>query len=179
MSVIWLRGTPSAMSDATSSDKYLHWDKLRHTKSPPGLTSEEWWFCLKLVRDANRREVPLKDVSSVPFSYAMPDVVQETLYRVDQDARGRVDPSEQILNPETRDRYLVSSLIELGAPVRSHQRYSRRPNSVRPPPSTRREGEGAASRRRRSCTSSAAGCIAGFCRECCSGCCGAARLARL
>ena len=81
-------------------------------KPPPGLTTEEWWLGLKLGRGANRREVPLGDVAGEPFSYSTPDIVQELLHRIDQDAGGSVSASDQILKPETRDRYLVSSLIE-------------------------------------------------------------------
>lgn len=42
----------------------------------------------------------------------MPALVQEELHHIDLGAGGQVSISEPITNPQTRDRYLVSSLME-------------------------------------------------------------------
>lgn len=97
---------------ATPNSKYHHWEKLKHLKPPEGLSSEEWWAGVKFARLGIRRELPLKDASGVPFTYSVPDPVQELLPKIDQKAAGQIAFSDEITNPETRDRYIFNSLIE-------------------------------------------------------------------
>ena len=93
--------------------KYRHWDTLRHIQPPEGLTREEWWAGIKFSRSMVKREVPLfKDKTGRPFFYSLVDVVLEMLHEIDRDASGRIAISDQITNPQTRDRYIQSSLIE-------------------------------------------------------------------
>lgn len=97
---------------ATPNGKYHHWERLKHLKPPAGLNSKEWWAGIKFARLGIRRELPLKDASGKPFTYSMADPVQELLPQIDQKAAGRIAFSDEITNPETRDRYIFNSLIE-------------------------------------------------------------------
>lgn len=93
--------------------KYRHWGTLRHIQPPEGLTPEEWWAGIKFARSMARREVPLfKDKTGRPFFYSLVDIVLEMLHEIDRDASGRIATSAQMTNPQTRDRYIQSSLIE-------------------------------------------------------------------
>ncbi len=94
------------------SDRYLHWDEMRHRRAPHGLTHEEWWVAEKITRMVSAQPVPLRDASQTPFRYSMPATVQELLHRIDLGAGGRVGVPSQIISPETRDQYYVASLIE-------------------------------------------------------------------
>jgi Fic family protein len=96
----------------TPRGKYYHWDKLRHLKPPEGLTSEEWWASVKIARRQLRRLLPLTTAEGKPFTFAMVDPIQEMLHRIDQQAAGRIAIADEITNPETRDRYVFSSLVE-------------------------------------------------------------------
>jgi Fic family protein len=96
----------------TPRGKYYHWDKLRHLKPPAGLTSEEWWASIKIARRQLRRALPLTTAAGVPFTFAMVDPIQEMLHKIDQQAAGRIAIADEITNPETRDRYIFSSLVE-------------------------------------------------------------------
>jgi len=92
--------------------RYLHWDKLRRLKAPSGFTHQEWWLVLKLSRASLLRDLPLRDAEGRPFRVAAVDHVQEMLHQIDQRAAGRIAMPDVLMNPETRDRYIVSSLIE-------------------------------------------------------------------
>lgn len=96
----------------TSDGKYRHWDTIRRMKPPHGLQIEEWWFLIKMARNSMRREVPLRDKAERLFHYTLPDPVLEMLHRIDRDASGKIELPERAMNPETRDRYIVNSLIE-------------------------------------------------------------------
>jgi Fic family protein len=96
--------------DATSD--YLPWDKLRFKTPPRGLTHRQWWFALKIVRSAMQRTLPLSDADGRPFTYALPDTVLRASDEISRRASGQILMSEQVTNPATRDRYIVSSLVE-------------------------------------------------------------------
>lgn len=101
-----------AASSQGSASKYRHWDKLRHLKPPGDLSHREWWLAIKLYRINQRKEVLLKDLDGRPFVYLLPDPIPERLHQIDQSAAGRIQMPEPITNPETKDRYLVASLVE-------------------------------------------------------------------
>lgn len=93
-------------------DSYLHWDKLRRRSPRRGFSHEEWWLALKLRRKAACKQVPLLDKAGQPFSYYITDIVQELLHEIDSGAGGFIGIPDPITNPQTRDRYVISSLIE-------------------------------------------------------------------
>ena len=101
----------SKVPDPTVGERYLHWDKLRHRTPPDGLTPLEWWFGLKLRR-GQARPVPLRDPSGLAFKFNQVDPLPKCLYLVDSLGRGFAQMPEVLVNPETRERYLVRSLIE-------------------------------------------------------------------
>ena len=94
------------------ADGYLHWDELRHRKPPHGFTPREWWVLLRMGRARFQKLCPLRDSTGRPFVYALPDRAQELLHRVDQNASGSIQIPSEIMSPETRDRYIMSSLTE-------------------------------------------------------------------
>ena len=99
-------------SGPTVNGRYVHWDRLRHLEAPAGLNREQWWLGIKLSRRGQYRPLPLRDARGRPFVYMLPDFVQEALHRIDSQARGWIGVSESVTNPNTRDRFIVSSLIE-------------------------------------------------------------------
>lgn len=97
---------------ASQNGQYRHWDEVRHREPPEGLSSEEWWFAIKLAREREFYELPLTDEQGSPFVYMMPDKAWERVHKIDQRLGGRITLSEEVTNPSTRDRYLVNSLME-------------------------------------------------------------------
>ena len=91
--------------------RYVHWDKLRFLTPPQGMNHEDWWLALKLRRGA-RNLVPMTDSESRPFGFNLVDPLPECLHYVDSKARGNIGAPAVITNEETRDQYVVRSLIE-------------------------------------------------------------------
>ena len=61
----------------------------------------------------NARVIPLRGQEGTSFSYVTVDPIPERLHQIDMAAGGRIGfPAQPITNPETRDQYYVSSLIE-------------------------------------------------------------------
>jgi Fic family protein len=92
--------------------EYLPWDEIRFRTPPDDLTLEEWWAAIRIARNGMQRPLPLRDVRGKQFSYAIPDTVLQRLDEISQRASGQIAASEEVTNPATRHRYVVSSLIE-------------------------------------------------------------------
>jgi Fic family protein len=91
---------------------YLHWDKLRYLKPPKGLSVQEWWLALKMQRFGRLRAIPMGDRVGEYFRFFVPDLVLEELHNIDCGAGGSLQVPEPINNPQTRDQYLIRSLME-------------------------------------------------------------------
>lgn len=92
--------------------EYLHWDKLRRLKMPEGWSREEYWLATKIRRGGVMKQVPLLDRKGQRFKYCVPDGVAEQLHEIDTGAGGMIGMPEQITNAQTRDQYVVRSLME-------------------------------------------------------------------
>jgi Fic family protein len=102
-----------AAIDAPRPGGYLHWEKVKHLSPPDGVTSELWWWGIKLSRRAISRPLPLVDPEAAPFTFAMPDEVLRLLHYVDQRCSGEIAMSEVVTADEhARQHYLVNSLME-------------------------------------------------------------------
>lgn len=97
---------------ATVDGKYRHWDTLRRLRPPEGLTHEDWWWGLKFYRDASSKRTVFRAKDDKPFTYALVDPMPEKLHAIDLAAGGTVEANSDVLNPDHRDRYYISSLME-------------------------------------------------------------------
>ncbi len=94
-------------------NEYLHWDKLKHKPLPEEIIDHtEWWLLTKFRRSSSYRKLSFYARDGAHFVYWLPDPIQKMLHEIDQQASGQVETTNQVTNRSTRDRYLVSSLIE-------------------------------------------------------------------
>jgi len=107
-----LRRLLSASIGPAPGGRYLHWDELRHKTPPAGLSHVDWWFAVKSARRLLYQSLPLRDKGDRPFRFVLADPILSRLHRIDHDASGQIRLAASIANPETRDTYLVSSLVE-------------------------------------------------------------------
>lgn len=94
--------------------RYPHWDNLRFRQRPHGFSHEEWWFAIKTRRMGSRHELPFRDKLGNPFWFADSGYLYRQLHQVDRDASGRieVDQTPDGVSHNSRERYLINSLIE-------------------------------------------------------------------
>ncbi len=98
-------------SPVDNKERYLHWDKLRHLTPPDNLTPEQWWAGIKYARNTLYKKMTLLNKEGGPFKFSLPDCVLKELHWIDKNASGNIATDKPIANPHTRDRYLVSSLV--------------------------------------------------------------------
>jgi Fic family protein len=92
---------------------YYHWDKVQHLTPPDNLTNEEWWATLKYNRHSVAKKLPkLIDNFSKPFRFVLTDSISRDLHWLDMHAAGIMQSNSLITTPETRNTYLVKSLVE-------------------------------------------------------------------
>lgn len=97
---------------ALPTGRYLHWDELRRRTPPDGLSSELWWASVWFARSGGMQALPLLDKVGAPFMLAVPEPVQVHLHHIDRDAAGQIRSPEGAPVHESRERYLLHSLIE-------------------------------------------------------------------
>lgn len=100
----------SEVKSPSVSGKYLHWDKLRFHRPPGDLSPEEWWLGIKYQRSG--RPTPLLDKGGEPFMFNLADPLSEYLHEIDLLTGGVIRMPEQVTNTETRNSYVVRSLVE-------------------------------------------------------------------
>jgi hypothetical protein len=100
----------SVVASAAESDRYLHWDELRHRPPPQGLSHEQWWLAEKLCR----RPTPLPQMASdrKPFWFSQPPVLLQGLHQIEMQAGINAVAPQGVTSRSSRDRYLLSSLME-------------------------------------------------------------------
>jgi Fic family protein len=100
--------------DPRSSERYLHWHKLRRLQPPEGLSSEEWWWRIKNIeRGPSLRRLNLAASDGKPFMYSLPDLLLRSLHHVDQECSGKVAMEEVVASDrQAGQRFLVNSLME-------------------------------------------------------------------
>lgn len=93
---------------------YRHWDTLRHVNVPAGvdIDHETWWLAIKIARQGQRREIPLRTTANRPMWLSFSDLFIPYLRQIDQLAAGNMQGPPELRNAETRDRYLFRSLSE-------------------------------------------------------------------
>jgi len=91
---------------------YLHWDKLRRLPPPQGYSSKDWWTAIKIRRISTLNSLALKDCKGRPFRLCTPDKVLKLLHEIDLGSGGKINVPDQVINPQTRDQYLVNSLMQ-------------------------------------------------------------------
>lgn len=98
---------------AVSESRYLAWDDFRFRSVPDAYTHEQWWSVVRFRRkDAARPIELLRAADDTPFSYVLADEVLEAVDHITRTASGQIGVADDITNPATRNRYVVSSLIE-------------------------------------------------------------------
>lgn len=95
-----------------TAETYFHWEKFKYITPPQGLTIEQSWLALKMRRMAQTKPIALGDLKGRPFQFSVPDKVLAELHRIDVGAGGALNLPDPITNPQTRDRYVVRSLVE-------------------------------------------------------------------
>ena len=99
-------------SPVDNKGRYLHWDELRHRTPPDGFTRELWWLSMVFGRRGTSKELPLRAVDGSAFRFSNIDAVQRLTHYIDQHSSGQILTAGRIANDQSRDQYLVRSLME-------------------------------------------------------------------
>ena len=83
------------LAQASGGERSFHWDELRRRPAPQGLSHGQWWLAEKLARRGIGTALLLKG-----------------LHEIDRKAGASVIAPEAVTTASTRDRYLLSSLME-------------------------------------------------------------------
>lgn len=90
-----------------------NWEECSYRATTAGLTADQFWVFVKMARAADRREIPLMDTRSIPFTYRLPPIANRILHLIDTQLGGSIGSSFPTVTTESdRRRYLLTSLQE-------------------------------------------------------------------
>jgi Fic family protein len=92
--------------------RYLHWDKLRHLEPKNKLTSEQWWLALKIARKSRYQTVSVYDKAKEQFKFSLLSSINKELHWLDKNIAGNIQSNKAITNKQTKNTYLIKSLVE-------------------------------------------------------------------
>lgn len=92
--------------------EYVYWDKFKYWPMPAGVTPDQAWAMLKLLRGSAIKILPIKDLSDNHFKYWLPDEAFNYLHQIDRDASGQLLSDAPGIDPASRHTYIISSLME-------------------------------------------------------------------
>jgi len=103
-----------ALLDYVDPDpRHLAWDDFRFRHQDADLTVEQQWSITRFRRRGSERTLPLlRDVDGDPFSYVLSDEVLQQIDHIRGAASGQITIGDEVTSPASRNRYIVSSLIE-------------------------------------------------------------------
>ncbi len=107
-----LKAILEEITEPLVAGKYLHWDKLKRHTPPRDLDHQAWWLGIKLRRQTLEKKIPLIDKSGLNFHFCLIDPLQEDMHYIDSLSHGTIQMPEQVTNNDTKNRYIVRSLIE-------------------------------------------------------------------
>ncbi|MBO3725038.1 Fic family protein [Actinomyces bowdenii] len=91
---------------------YHPWEWFLRHEPPAGFTRQEWWLAVRGRRMQAARTTPFTLSDGTPLTYNLPDPLLRLIDDASSRASGQIQMPEPIANPASRDRYLISSLIE-------------------------------------------------------------------
>jgi len=95
-----------------ANNEYWPWEEFKYKTTHYEPSPEVLWGFLKFIRRSSMKSLPFSDMSGKPFLYWLPDKIQEDLHYIDQSFGGGFFIEGTDLIPETKERYIVSSLME-------------------------------------------------------------------
>ncbi len=106
---------PSYIEKA-NSPQYLFWDKIRYLPRPKGITAEEFWGIIKLLRSSifvSREKTPIKDIHGNHFTWQhLPDM-SSFLHEVDMQLGGIIETDIININDQTaRQKFISRGIME-------------------------------------------------------------------
>ena len=81
---------------AANSPNYLYWDKVKYLPRPEGITAEEFWALIKLIRKLapNRTATPVRDEKGNYFTWESLPGLNYFLHEIDMQLGGNIESSK-------------------------------------------------------------------------------------
>ena len=101
------------LADATTSPKYLYWDKVKYKTRPKEFTPELFWSIVKLLRSLSpsRTATSVLDMSGKYYYWQRLPRFEEFAHQVDMNLGGRLE-SHIPDSPAEKQRYITIGIME-------------------------------------------------------------------
>lgn len=91
---------------------YLYWDKVQYKPTPPDMSSEEFWFLVRQIRQLTARPTTLQAESGKPFVWVRPAYIDEALHRIDMHTGGQIFAPYEVIKDENKQKFIARGILE-------------------------------------------------------------------
>jgi len=107
------RGEILAFIKRVSERHYYYWEKVSYIQpSPEGITKEELWSVIKLFRQSQSIETPVKDIEGNHFKWTKLIYFEEFLHQLDMNTGGEIFMGKKGLEKENRQRLITRGIMD-------------------------------------------------------------------
>ncbi len=96
----------------TITPDYLYWDKIKYKPIPKGLTAEEFWSVIKLIRKAQSKKTFISAENGQPFTWIKMPELEEFLHNVDLNMGGNLFMYSKDVNEKSKYQFISRGIME-------------------------------------------------------------------
>jgi hypothetical protein len=91
---------------------YLYWDNMKYKAKPQDMSSEEFWYIVRLKRMIMASQTQLSSENGKPFMWVRQKSLDKALNKIDMYAGGQMFVSNDLLKEENKQKFLARGILE-------------------------------------------------------------------
>jgi len=95
------------------NSEHLYWDKIRYKEpSPAGLSKEELWMIIKLIRESQSIRTPIKDRHGNSFVWIKLDYFERLFHELDMNTGGELFVNKGGVDKANKQKLIMRGIVE-------------------------------------------------------------------
>lgn len=98
--------------DETREPVYQYWDKVKYKSLPQSISAEEFWFFVKIIREAQFVKSPIKTETGESFKWLKLPRLEKFLHEIDLNMGGNLFSFGKDIDDKTKYKFISKGVME-------------------------------------------------------------------